>query len=79
MNYLYHMKMVFDMLLNSRDQNKDAKNFGRRWRGLSLKKQSKKMQFLITTTVGARIGKQIGQKNSGLKINPSASNTYYGL
>jgi hypothetical protein len=51
MNYLYHMKMVFDMLLNSRE-NKDVKNFGRQWRGLSLKKQSKKMQFLITTTVG---------------------------
>jgi hypothetical protein len=52
MNYLYHMKKVFNMLLNCRDQNKDVKNFERHWRRLSLKKQSKKMQFLITTTVG---------------------------
>jgi hypothetical protein len=27
MNYLYHMKKVFNMLLNCRDQNKDVKNF----------------------------------------------------
>jgi hypothetical protein len=50
MNYLYHMKMVLDLLLNSRDRNKDANELAKRhWRGLSFKKQSKKMQFL---TVG---------------------------
>jgi hypothetical protein len=27
MNYLYHMKVVFDLLLNNRDRNKDANEF----------------------------------------------------
>jgi hypothetical protein len=43
MNYLYHMKVVFDLLLNSRDRNKDANELAKRhWRGLSFKNRARK-------------------------------------
>jgi hypothetical protein len=42
-DYLYHVKKMIDFLLNNREQNGDVMNFGRHGRGLSLKKQSKKM------------------------------------